>query len=241
MKPETAARLLALNRRFYEELAEPFAVSRDYYHPGFARLRAFLPRPCRSLLDIGCGEGRLGRYLLSVGAIEGYVGVDFSAALLERAARTVAGRFLEVDLSQPGSLRDLGKHPAVACISTLQHIPGRANRARLLAELGERLEPEGVLFLADWQFIDHDRQRRKIVSWAEAGIAEEDVEENDYLLSWERGARGRRYVCLIDDIETARLAEVAGLTVIDQFRSDGREGDLNLYTIMRRASGELAE
>jgi SAM-dependent methyltransferase len=138
-------------------------------------------------------------------------------------------------------LNGLGQHPAVACISTLQHIPGRENRARLLREMGERLEPQGVLFLANWQFADRDRQRRKIMNWAEVDIAEADVEENDYLLTWERGARGRRYVSLIDDKETARLAEVAGLIVIDQFRSDGREGDLNLYSVLRHDAGPPAE
>ncbi len=236
MRPEIAAQLLALNRRFYDELAASFAESRDYAHPGFARIREYLPRPCRSLLDIGCGEGRLGRYLHSVAAIERYCGVDFSAPLLERAGRTTAGEFFQIDFSQPGALRGLGHHPAVTCISTLQHIPGRENRARLLAEMGERLEPGGVLVLANWQFLDHDRQRRKIVDWAEAGMAATDLEEGDYLLNWERGAPGRRYVCLIDEFESARLAQQSGLTVIDQFRSDGREGDLNLYTILRHGA-----
>jgi hypothetical protein len=71
------------------------------------------------------------------------------------------------------------------------------------------------------------------VSWDRIDINQDDVEPNDYLLTWRRDGYGLRYVCLIDEAETAVLAEAAGLNIINQFRSDGKEGNLSLYTILK--------
>lgn len=237
MKTAVAQKLLALNRAFYAAMATPFAESRAQPQPGYARLLAALPRPCPSLLDVGCGEGRFGRYLHSHGAIDRYVGVDFTGALLDRARDRVPGLFYERDISQPGCLDDLGQFTAVACLSTLQHIPGLANRRQLLCAMADRLENgrDGRLLLANWQFMDSPRQRRKLRDWSAIGLTAADVEPQDCLLSWQRGGSGLRYVCQIDAEETAVLAAAAGLRIVAQFRSDGREGDLNLYTILAPA------
>jgi hypothetical protein len=53
------------------------------------------------------------------------------------------------------------------------------------------------------------------------------------LLSWERGGQGVRYVALLDEQAMARLAQASDMMIEHQFRSDGREGDLSLYTILR--------
>jgi hypothetical protein len=58
------------------------------------------------------------------------------------------------------------------------------------------------------------------------------VGENDFLLSWQRGGMGRRYVAYINADSIQDLARKAGLSVLESYYSDGREGNLNLYTIM---------
>ncbi len=223
-------RLVALNETFYARFAAPFARSRAASPPGFTRLLATVPAGRPRVLDVGCGDGRFGRFLAASDRASDYTGVDFSADLL--SAATGPGRFVRRDLSRADCLSDLGQFDRVVCLATLQHIPGRDNRARLLAEMGACLAPGGHVALSNWQFTDSERQRRKIRPWSEAQIAADDVEEGDYLLSWQRGGYGLRYVVLIDAAETQRLAVAAGLRVVEQFRSDGREGDLNLYTVL---------
>jgi len=234
MDETVVRRLVALNEVFYARFAAPFAASRAGAPPGFARLLAYVPAGRPRLLDVGCGDGRLGRFLAAQGLDVEYVGVDFSADLL--GAATGPGRFIRRDLSRVGSLDDMGQFALVACLATLQHIPGRDNRARLLGEMGARLSPGGHVALANWRFTASERQRRKIRPWSEAGLDPADVEAGDYLLSWRRGGYGLRYVALLDEAETQRLADAAGLRVVAQFHSDGREGDLNLYTVLVSAS-----
>jgi 2-polyprenyl-3-methyl-5-hydroxy-6-metoxy-1,4-benzoquinol methylase len=233
MKAEIRQKLLQLNQAFYDGQADSFAASRVQPQPGFYRLVEELPQPCASLLDVGCGDGRFGRFLLEQQAISRYTGVDFSAELLAMAQSSTQGEFVQRDMSQRGCLAGLGPFTAVACLAALQHVPGRANRVALLQEMKECLGANGRILLSTWQFTDSPRQRRKIRDWAEVGLSSDDVEPHDYLLTWQRGGFSYRYVCLIDEAETAVLAQSSNLQIVTQFRSDGQEGNLSLYTVLQ--------
>lgn len=237
MDPDIVSRLRALNSAFYRKLAAPFAQTRARPQPGFFLLLDYLPWSSLSLLDVGCGEGRFGRFLMEHASLETYVGVDFSRELLARAQRELDGSFHVRDLTRPGCLEGVGEFGVVACLAVLQHIPGRTNRLSLLQEMAGHLLPSGRLFLSTWQFLDSERQRRKIAPWEAADLSSEQVEAGDYLLTWRRSGFGLRYVSSIGSAEMEALATEAGLVVIDQFRSDGREGNLNLYTILGQSDG----
>lgn len=227
-------RLLSINRDFYREFAKSFSDSRSQPQPGFTRLLDELPDPCESLLDVGCGDGRLGRYFFSHKAIGRYTGVDFSGEMLQIAKDRMEGEFFSRDLSQANCLEGLESYPVVTCLSTLQHIPGRLNRLSLLKEMTNKLNATGRIILANWQFLDSSRQRRKITDWSQVGIDGNDVEPGDYLLTWKRNGEGLRYVSAICEKETADLARQAGLSIVNKFLSDGREGNLNLYVILEK-------
>ena len=235
MSETVAAQLLTLNRAFYERMAAEFAQSRRQPWPGFQELIPWLPTEKCDLLDVGCGSGRLGGFFWREARLRSYTGVDFSEPLLRIARVENAGTFAQRDLSQPDCLHGLGDYDAIACLATMQHIPGRANRLRLLREMADHLRPGGRLFLAHWQFARNPRQQRKVNDWESIGLSAVDVEPRDYLLSWRRGGFAWRYVCLIDPAEMAALAQEAGLTILHQFHSDGREGDLNLYAVLQTA------
>jgi len=235
MRENVRQKLRDLNRAFYDEFAISFAETRRAPQPGFYQLADHLPQPCPRLLDVGCGEGRLGRFLLSRGAVETYHGVDASPALLEIARQETGGKCWLGDLAQPGALDMLGAYDCITCLAVLQHIPGRKQRIRLLTEMATHLASTGRLILSTWQFLTSERQRRKIVGWSEVGLSSDEVEENDYLLTWRKDGLGFRYVCYIDEEEVADLASVAGLSLQAIFRADGREGDLNLYVVLSHA------
>lgn len=233
MEEEIARRLVGLNTVFYEQFADPFSASRDSPQPGYDNLLAYLPKGELDVLDAGCGNGRFGRFLIAKGLSIKYTGIDLSERLLSHI-HDLPGRFLQRDLSTSGALDGLGDYDLIVCLSTLQHIPGRSNRELLLQDMCAHLQPSGRIILANWQFLSSPRQRRKIRPWSEAGLVSEQVEPGDFLLSWERGGFGIRYVAHLDVEATRKLAEAANLRIANQYYSDGREGDLNLYTILAR-------
>jgi len=234
MEESVIRRLGELNREFYRRFASAFADTRRAPQPGFYELEKYLPSPCPRFLDVGCGEGRLGRFLLQHRRIEVYHGLDDSQALLDIAASLIDGKFWREDLLQTKALAGLGRYEGVGCLAVLQHIPGRDNRQRLFAEMGQHLTPGGRLLVSSWQFLGSERQRKKIVDWEQAGLSPEMVEQTDYLVTWQRDGRGLRYVSYIDEVEMASLAKQAGLRTLATFRADGREGDLNLYSVHER-------
>lgn len=240
MRPEVMHQLVQINHTFYEQFAQPFHHSRLEPVPGFFELLDWLPATPQTVLDVGCGDGRWGYFLAERGRVDRYVGVDNSPAYLAQAqtsptADSTRFTFRHGNMLEAGFLAGLPHFDLVVCLSALQHVPSRARRATLLLELAAQLAPHGRLILGNWQFLASERQRRKLVPWASVGLTAQDVEVDDYLLRWQRQGQGVRYVAQIDEAQTAELTAAAQLHIIHQFRSDGREGNLNLYTICQRA------
>lgn len=245
MELATALRLAALNQNFYEEHAEDFADTRPRLPAGVARVLALIPRGAQ-VLEVGCGDGKVGRALARAGA-GGYVGLDVSAAMLARARRYTAAEaansppgpmtFLHADLMDPAwpSAVPDRSFDWVLAFGVFHHLPGAARRGQVFGTLAARLAPGGTLAMANWQFARSERLVRRQVAWAALDLRKEDVEPGDTLLPWERGGRkGLRYVHLLDEAEARRMAAAAGLRVQAAFSADGASGDLNEYWVMTR-------
>ncbi len=245
MDGPTRQRLLQLNRDFYATVAAPFDETRQGWTPGKLRLLDILSAaesgsPLQ-VADIGCGNGRFALMLESLGVPVCYTGVDGNAHLLERAAEqtaslvNVACSFVQADLAQADWSASLpsASFDRVVCLATLQHMPGYELRARLVRDLASLLAPDGLLAISAWQFLESERFRKRLIDWSEVGLTAADVDPGDALLPWKQGAYAVRYVHQTDEIEMNRLVADAGLTVVDTFRADGKEGNLNLYSILK--------
>jgi SAM-dependent methyltransferase len=245
MDETTFQRLNALNQAFYRTTADAFDQTRGGPWPGWRALWERLPIPpppgtC-SVLDVGCGNARLGVFLaerLPSGVSLRYHGLDTDAALLARAAEALAERGVAPRLERRDVLSDppgAGAYDLVALFGVLHHIPGAARRVAFVRALAERVAAGGVLAFTCWRFYEYARFRERIVPWPQdlAGA----VEAGDYLLDWRQGARALRYCHYVDDAEQAALvaaAEAAGLRVLATYRADGRSADANLYTLLGR-------
>jgi SAM-dependent methyltransferase len=247
MKPEVIARLLAINADFYAEFAASFGASRLYPQPGYRQLLTYLPQPCKRVLDVGCGNGRFGKFLVENLPEVQYSGLDANPELLAIAASGIDGHFILQDISQPGYLAGLGEFDLIVCLATLQHLPSRGNRRRALAEMGTHLAKNGRLVLSSWQFMGSQRQRRKVLPWQLVGLRENELEEGDFLVAWNRGGSGYRYVNLITAENIRKLVQLTSaggdpagipdppLRIIAEYLADGKEGNLNLYSVLERA------
>jgi tRNA (uracil-5-)-methyltransferase TRM9 len=240
MSLDVVQQLLHLNQEFYRRFAREFSSTRGPLQPGWQRLLAWLPVQ-GSLLDVGCGNGRLAHLLDRAGRPVAYVGVDGTAELLAEARpqasdlEHVRTTCVLADITMPGWEQHLPQpaFTAVALLAVLHHLPGWRLRRQVIAGLATLLEPGGLMVISTWQFMNSARLRRKIVPWETIGLEPDQVEANDFLLDWKRGGYGLRYCHLVDVDEVFQLAAAAGLTVHGMFRDDGREGDLNLFAALR--------
>ncbi len=240
MEPSIRQKLLKINRTFYETFADSFSGARYAAQPGWHRIIHYFPARCQ-VIDLGCGNGRLARFLDEHLHEVHYVGVDGSEGLLSIAreqARTLShtlAEFYLADLTDPDWPRVIGSRgfDVVAALALLHHIPGSDARAAFVRAAAGLLKPSAALILSTWRFTHNPRMRRKIVPWSRVGLSETDVEPGDYLLDWKKEGVGYRYAHELDEEEIRELLDQAGLRVVEQFRADGKEGDLSLYTIAK--------
>ena len=245
MPPAVQTQLLDLNRRFYATVAVEFDRTRQGLPEGMLALaqmlHARLPAPAR-LLDAGCGNGRFARALAQEHVTGAYLGIDADARLLDLAATQttdlsgLACQFAAGDLALSNwTVAASAPYDAVVCLAVLHHFPGYDLRRRILTEMASLLAPGGLLALSTWQFFGNPRFDQRLLPWEEVGLTAADVEPGDALLPWNQGEQAVRYVHYLDLVEVERLAADCGLTVIESFRADGKEGNLNLFVVLKRA------
>lgn len=247
MTPHTQQFLLDLNRSFYATAADSFDSTRANVAPGMNQALGFLPDAAVGdslrLLDAGCGNGRFAWALDQLDRTVEYTGVDADRRLLELARDHAAGlhnvhvRFVQADLAEVGwasRLNCLSQFDAVVCLATLHHFPGHALRQRVVADLAALLTAHGRLIVATWQFLGAPRLAAKQLGWDTVGLTPADVESGDALLPWQQTSGAVRYVHQIDGDEMQALAIDCGLRIAAQFSADGKEGNLNLFTILER-------
>lgn len=240
--------LLDVNREFYQTFGRAFAATRRRIQPGVRRVLGMLPAAGR-WIDLGCGSGALANEWLASGRVGLYLGLDFSAALLQEARlglKTVPPglevRFEPADLADPAWQRSLGEagFDGALAFAVLHHLPGYDLRRRVLEDVRGLLAPCGRLALSVWQFQHSPRLMARRLPWAKVGLNEADVEPGDTLLDWRHALPGQaeqvglRYVHLFDHSELAQLATDSGFEMLDEFESDGEGGRLGLYQIWRK-------
>ncbi|MFQ5349202.1 MAG: class I SAM-dependent DNA methyltransferase [Thermoanaerobaculia bacterium] len=254
MTPETAAALQRINRDFYDRHAVAFSATRERPWPAWERVAEAVEKcpaeGARSVLDLGCGNGRLGRFLeRRWGARLVYLGLDASQPLLEIArSRRGGGCFVHCDLLGEGLPSELPGEPfdLICAFGLLHHLPGFASRVALLGETARRLPPGGLLAVSFWQFGGVERFRRRMMPWelynrtATEPIDPREVEEGDTLLTWGEAAADRpqpvRYCHWTTPAEAERLLSDLPLDPVIAFRADGEGGDLNLYRLLAAAA-----
>ncbi|MBI9043442.1 MAG: class I SAM-dependent methyltransferase [Anaerolineaceae bacterium] len=251
MDRKTFEKVLEINRKFYQDFGEAFAVTRRRIQPGIRSILESLPRS-GNWLDVGCGSGALAQAWKGHFQEGLYLGIDFSLPQLELAQLVdgdVSGgvqvEFLEIDLSSVDWVSKVRSYlqengiealfDGIVSFAVLHHIPDCENRLRLLKNIRSFLAPGSLFVHSVWQFQHSERLMARRQDWNSVGLSQDMVEQGDYLLDWRRSMPGQkeknglRYVHLYDRKELAELADLSGFAIIKEFESDGEGGRLGLY------------
>jgi tRNA (uracil-5-)-methyltransferase TRM9 len=258
MDSTTAARLLKINRDFYDQFGDSFSATRQRIQPGVRRVLDMLTGD-EAILDLGCGNGEIARVLAKRNHRGSYLGLDFSLPLLKNAESQPGVfpiKFLQADLTSDWDsilrleqshwssrsvlfrpYRDQAKskggdiYDIVFCFAALHHIPSFELRLKILKKVRALLKSEGRFIHSNWQFLNSERLKARIQPWEAAAISSAEVDAGDYLLDWRSGGTGLRYAHHFTVEELFQLAQASGFRIVESFYSDGANNKLGLYQI----------
>lgn len=240
MDQSQADKILADSRAGYAAIGDETALTRDvFYWEEFRRFVDYM-REGESVLDVGCGNGRV--YEFFTPKKISYAGVDVSPLMIDRARELwkEKGPVFEVGDVMSLPVPD-GRYDVVIAAGILQHVPSLAYRRQAMSELARAVRPGGYILIADWNlwrpryWKTHLHQRFGRANGWEPG---------DLKISWKKSGFPRYFRAFTRN-ELRALAASAGMRVVEQYYT--RKGELanwltgeNLVTICRKPDTKKA-
>jgi SAM-dependent methyltransferase len=235
MNEQRQQELLKIVERNYEDIARDFDTTRKkVLWPTLIEFSAMVASD-QSILDVGCGNGRLLRAFES-GTVD-YVGIDNSNNLIELAIKNVENlenvqqrlqsRFLVGDILDLGQL-NLGLFDWVFSIAVIHHLPSFELRVKALKNLKLKLAPGGKIVLSVWRPWGNKRLIKELFkALGSKLIGRHRYAWNDLVFVWKNN-QSPRYYHFFTKYELRRLAREAGLKIVD-FRAEQR----NYYLVLK--------
>ena len=208
----------------YNRIAEAFSETRQHVWKDFDR---FLPYYAAdfSVLDLGCGNGRLLKWLEEQGVAD-YLGVDQAEGMIEAARELHPGRDFEV--ADMALFETEVRFDAVFAMASFHHL-GPKDQLDVLRRWRGLLKPGGYLFMTNWNLW----QRRFWKLWPRSFMK---LRQCAVLVPWKGTVE--RYYYAFTKRRLARLLKRAGFEVLEQdYVKNGNSVSLlaaaNILTVCR--------
>ena len=235
MKQEYAEYLTKKTKQDYDAIADDFSRTRAYLWDDLRRFAA-LVKEGDSLLDFGCGNGRLFELFAGIKNIH-YTGIDQACRLIEKAREKHAGAEFICSYSEklpfPNEYFNI-----IFAVASLHHIPSERKRLELLAEFKRTLKPGGVIVVVVWNLW----QRKYIGLIAQHTLkkisGQSPLNWGDIFVPWKNaggGAAAERYYHAFTTRSLKRVIQKSGFVIQESGRLGGQSGgNYNLYAIAKK-------
>jgi len=230
MDRETQQKLLDLVKNNYDEIAEEFDLTRQKpLWPELVKLAAGV-RDGNSVLDVGCGNGRL------LAALNGknikYVGVDNSEKLISLARENIKAANFQFSIFpangtplrggnfqfRVGDILELDKiiedkFDWIFCIAVFHHLPGQELRLKALGQMKNRLKPGGKIVLTAWNLWSQWKYLKLILKFTLLKlIGKNQMDFGDIVFYW-GGDKSQRYYHSFTESGLLKLSRLAEMKV----------------------------
>ncbi|MFA6171330.1 MAG: methyltransferase domain-containing protein [Patescibacteria group bacterium] len=220
MNEDAQKKLLKIVKNNYEEIADEFHQTRmKNWQPLWGEVVKFASRvkDGESILDLGCGNGRVLNAL--AGKKISYIGIDNSSKIIEHARSNyqlsiINYQFIVGDILGLDKIKEVAdrKFDYIFCVAVLHHIPGQELRIGFLRQAEKYLKPGGKMLLTSWNIWEQKRfylVLAKSILLKLAGRYEYDF--GDILFPWKgKNLNSLRYYHAFTKGELKRLAEKSG-------------------------------
>jgi SAM-dependent methyltransferase len=231
MDKQEAQKLLDLVKRNYQAIAADFdATRKKEIWPKMRELAGSVENGA-SVLDVGCGNGRL------LEAFSGknikYLGLDNSEALIDLAKSNYPDKeFRVLDILNLESAPE-NNFNYIFCLAVLQHIPGRELRLKSLEQMKEKLAPQGKIIISVWNLWKNKKYRPLLFKnyWLKI-TGRNKLGYNDLLFPWKNSAgqeTSERYYHAFTKKELKKLARLAGLKI-----RQGERDEYNFWYVLEK-------
>lgn len=217
MNKDTQTKLLEIVKNNYDEIAADFSQTREKKNwPVVAELTSTVPSGA-SVLDVGCGNGRLLDVLPQ--NIE-YLGTDSSTELIKIAqTRYPEKKFIVADMMDLSAVPD-SSFEYIFCIAAIHHLPGQDLQLQAIEEMKKKLKPNGQIILTTWSLWCNKKFRWPLIKSAIKSIFKlNDLEVGDLLFDWKTPqgeAISQRYYHAFTSRELKKLVTKANLKIEKQ-------------------------
>ena len=221
MRLARAKQILNLVDTTYNNIAASFSKTRSVLWPEMTVLASHL-KPNWSVLDAGCGNGRLYQALEDKSII--YQGVDQSANLI--AIARIKYPQLQ-DHFKVGSILSLpynhDQFEAVFLLAVLHHVPSFELRLQAVKEIARVLKKDGLLLMTNWNLA---RFKHKLVLANLWGMLTKGDDWGDLFIPWKaEGQLEQRYYHAFSRQELDKLCQAAGLVEVELWGAGVMGGD----------------
>lgn len=155
-------------KKAYDTIAKTFSETRDKPWHEMAYFKELVKEG--SILDLGCGNGRIYDIFLDNPKIK-YTGIDFSEKLIELARERYKHvkhnkpEFIVGDITKGGVIYNAPTYDAIFLIASYHHILDEKERLNLLKNINHALKDNGIVVLTVWNLWSSKTIKKVIASW----------------------------------------------------------------------------